>query len=180
MNEVENKPSYLLKGAVYGLVAAIILWLILSTIVALTFGSLERVVLIASVGILFWGIAWSIAGAVIGFLGMKSLRWKLVGAICGIIIGEFSVVLFIIWPRCDYNNVIDKVFWAIPMAIEMPTRCLSELIDMFFEKVFHVCLYQQGSIFIYTLWAVSSVILWANFGMMLGNLIARESKTKLR
>lgn len=169
----------MLKGAVYGFVAAIILWLILSGIVALTFGSLERVILISGVGITIWGITWSIAGAIIGFVGLKNAKWKLIGSVCGAVIGLISVILAIIWPRCDYGNMIDKVLWATPMAIEMPVFSLLYFMDKFLQKIFNLSIY-QGDKFVILFLILSSVILWGIFGMMLGKLIGREAKNKLR
>ena len=179
MNEIKNESHYFLKGAVYGLVSMAILWLTLGSMMFLIFGNMERVTLITSVGILIWGITWSIAGTIIGNIGLKTSRWKLVGAICGITTGVLLTILSINWPRCDYGNVIYKVMWAIPIAIELPSVSLLMLSDALLKKTFGITLY-QGELFVTGVLIILSAISWGIFGTMLGKLIGKQSKIGLR
>ena len=172
MREMKNELNSMLKGAIYGLVASIILLIIVSSVL-LTYDYSEQTILITSVGFTIWGITWTIAGAIISIAGLKTSRWKLIGFLCGVLIGVVSATLVIVWPNCNYENVIDKVRGAVPYAIEMPAFSLFIPLTMLTQH------YIDGWLVAYSLLIISSVLMWGAFGAVLGKLVGREPKVNL-
>src|SRR5262245_37570347 len=105
-----NKSRQLLKGAAFGALASLMLWLVLAGTILLLRRT-EQDFFILIVGIPIWLVTWSIAGLIISAVSIRKGRTKLAGAVSGIIVGVLSVVLMFLLPDCSYESTIDKTGW---------------------------------------------------------------------
>jgi hypothetical protein len=161
-----NMHRLLLKGSAYGFLASLIVWSVLGGTMLLVKRS-EHDFLIFMVGIPIWAITWIAVGLIVSAATLRGVRPRLAGAVCGVVVGLVSAVLLVNWPNCGYENVIDKIQWAIPYALLTPLLPIFVPLTWLFQHV------MSGRIVDDAIGFVSAVIFWGLFGAMLGKLIGR-------
>lgn len=166
-----NTERLLIRGFLCGAIASLILWLVLSGTV-LFFRRAHPDLFILLVGLPLWGITWAVAGTVISAIAAKSGRWKSVGTVSGVVVGLLSGGLVIVWPTCNYENVMDKAWWAVPYALLTPSLSILVPLNGLFQHVISGWLTDSAVVLI------SSVIFWGVFGGMLGKLIGRSASIR--